>query len=62
MVRLELVLLPMDSRTRSQGVFKYCKYNNDIIVIDELGIPPSWELVHMQMLKWEGLPALEMVM
>lgn len=30
--------------------------------VDELGIPPSWELVHMQMLKWEGLPALEMVM
>ena len=43
-VILELVLLLMD-----------CKYNNDIIVIDKLGITPLWEL------KWEGLPALERV-
>ena len=60
-VILELVLLLMDSHTRSQGMLKYCKYNDDIMVIDELGIPPLWELVHMQMLKWEGLPAQEMV-
>ena len=38
----------------------YCK--NDIVIIDESGIPPLWELAHMQIMKWEGLSVLEMVM
>ena len=39
----------------------YVTKNDDIVILDELGIPLLWELALMQMLKWEGLLALEMV-